>query len=96
MNQMHRVTDNADRNRPGWSEDALLALIESARIMKRGTAEQLRGKAIVDHPHDYRAWGSVVREAARQGFIVSDGYAKARSSNDSPKIVWKYTGKRAR
>lgn len=39
-------------------------------------------------PHDARAWGAVMQSAARRGLIVRIGYAKAKTSNLSPKVLW--------
>ena len=36
-----------------------------------------------------KAWGPAVQLARRQGWIVRDGYAPARSSNLSPKCTWR-------
>lgn len=39
-------------------------------------------------PPDPRAWGGVIRRAAQLGKIVGVGYARAASSNMSPKCLW--------
>jgi hypothetical protein len=36
-----------------------------------------------------RAWGQVVRRAVAEGLIMKVGYAPARSSNLSPKCLWR-------
>jgi hypothetical protein len=41
------------------------------------------------HPPDGRAWGIVLRNAAREGLVVKVGYAPAKSSNLSPKVQWR-------
>ena len=38
---------------------------------------------------DLRAFGGVIREAAKQGLIVRIGYAPANTSNRSPKCLWR-------
>lgn len=42
-----------------------------------------------EEPPDGRAWGAVLRDAAKQGLIVKVGYRAARSSNLSPKVLWR-------
>lgn len=42
-----------------------------------------------DLPPDGRAWGAVFRRAAVAGLIVKHGYAPAKTSNCSPKVMWK-------
>lgn len=44
-----------------------------------------------DRPPDGRAWGVVFQSAAREGLIRKAGYAPARSSNLSPKVLWAAT-----
>lgn len=53
-------------------------------------AEDVREFAAqLESPPDGRAWGSVFQEAARRGLIVKVGYAPAKSSNLSPKVLWR-------
>jgi hypothetical protein len=40
-------------------------------------------------PKDARAYGAIIRRAARRGQIVKVGYAPAASSNLSPKCLWR-------
>lgn len=47
-----------------------------------------------DAPPDGRAWGIVAREAGREkpdrpAIILKDGYAPAKSSNLSAKVLWR-------
>ncbi len=42
-----------------------------------------------DAPPDGRAWGAVVRRAAKAGVISKVGYAPANTSNRSPKVLWR-------
>lgn len=41
-----------------------------------------------DKPPDSRAWGHVMRLAAKRGYIRKAGYLPAKSSNLSPKVAW--------
>lgn len=38
---------------------------------------------------DSRAWGAVIQSVARERLIVKEGYAAAKSSNLSPKVLWR-------
>lgn len=42
----------------------------------------------LESPPDGRAWGAVIQSAARERLIRKVGYAPARSSNMSPKVLW--------
>lgn len=39
-------------------------------------------------PHDGRAYGGVVQKAVKDGLVMKAGYAPAKSSNLSPKVLW--------
>lgn len=43
----------------------------------------------LESPPDGRAWGQVMRDGAREGLIEKVGYAPAKSSNLSPKVLWR-------
>ncbi len=45
-------------------------------------------RGLIAEPPDGRAWGAVMRIAARKGLVRKVGYAPARTSNLSPKCVW--------
>lgn len=47
---------------------------------------QERGLA---EPPDARAWGVVMQRAQRERLVQAYAYAPARSSNGSPKVLWK-------
>lgn len=40
-------------------------------------------------PHDPRAWGLAAKQAMRQGAVTTVGFASAKSSNGSPKALWR-------
>jgi hypothetical protein len=42
----------------------------------------------LSEPHDRRAFGVVIMRAARAGLIRRRGYACAKTSNLSPKVLW--------
>lgn len=90
---MHRALEKADRSGSGWSDRALFGLllylgendqpflVEQARYWCELYAE-------VEPPENLRAWGSVIQKAAKNGYIRKVGYAIAKSSNLSPKVLW--------
>jgi hypothetical protein len=47
---------------------------------------EIRG---LESPPDGRAWGAVLQSAAREKLIEKAGYGAARSSNLSPKVLWR-------
>lgn len=53
-------------------------------------AEEVRDFAsTLEAPPDGRAWGVVFQNAARAKLIIKAGYAPAKSSNLSPKVLWR-------
>ena len=92
---MARAADHADRETPSWSDRALGCLVMWARSNPgslwliedvRAYAEEAEG---LPPAPDGRAWGAVAVRARRLGVIVPAGYASARSSNNSPKVLWR-------
>lgn len=92
---MARAADHADRETPTWSDRALGCLVMWARSNPgslwliedvRAYAEEAEG---LPPAPDGRAWGAVAVRARRLGVIVPAGYASARSSNNSPKVLWR-------
>lgn len=64
----------------------LLDLPSGKHFMTEDVREQV--EPVIGLPHDGRAWGQIIRGAARAGWIRRVGYAPARSSNLSPKPLW--------
>lgn len=89
---IERASEHAKQVSQDWQTKAvgyvrLFALCEPAFL-----AEDVREMAErdgFDAPPDGRAWGAVMRQAAREGIVVSAGYAPANSSNGSPKVKWR-------
>lgn len=74
-----------------WRERALGYVKLHALCTRQFLTEHVRNMATLDGleaPPDGRAWGSVMQVAARQKVIVRKGFAPARSSNMSPKVLW--------
>ena len=85
--------EKADSDSPEWSTAAYLGVIKYVAEHKQPfLVEDLRewcesnGHTIP--PENGRAWGAVVRHAAKTGVISKSGYGLARSSNLSPKVLW--------
>ena len=87
--------ENANRHKQRWSEDAEAALLRYC-LAHRGQdflTEQVREWSefldLVDAPFNAKAWGGVMRRSAANGVIRKVGYAPSRSSNLSPKVLWR-------
>lgn len=77
-----------------WKRRATGYLLEYLATCRRVgddfMAEHVRDFAAgLDEPPDRRAWGAVFQNAARKGLIVKAGYGPAKSSNLSPKVIWR-------
>lgn len=86
------ATNHAAAISPDWSARALQWVRLYAVTHELFLAEDVRAEAETDGfavPPDARAWGGVMRRAAREGVIESHGYAPASSSNLSPKVLWR-------
>lgn len=89
---MARSVARADRVEPTWSSDALRFLTAFARIHDAFIGEEVveAARDVISAPPDSRAWGSVFQTASRRGIIHKTGqFRPARSSNLSPKPVWR-------
>lgn len=76
-----------------WQTQALGYVREFAsRVTGTFLAEDVREYAqergFADPP-DARAWGVVMQRAQRERVVQSYAYAPARSSNGSPKVLWR-------
>lgn len=91
---MAMAIDKADRDRAGWSDDALKAVrtFAAKNIGQHFLAETVRhwceSSHAVEAPKNERAWGAVMRRAAKEGCVRKVGYAPSHSSNLSPKTLW--------
>jgi hypothetical protein len=94
---MARAEAKANAAKPNWSDDAFAALSVFAKLTPDPTflAETVRewteDANLVTPPDNKRAWGGVFQRAAAAGLIEKVGYAPARSSNLSPKVLWRTT-----
>jgi hypothetical protein len=87
------AADHADRVRVQWTATAV-AFLRTYVAKHRGAflAEDVRAASLawgLPEAPDGRAWGHVMKRAEREGVIVAVGYSGARSSNGSPKVLWR-------
>ena len=92
---IERVGNRADRVEPAWRERAagLIRQFSNERacgqpFLIEDVVPFARSAGLPDPP-DGRAWGSAVQSAKRRGYIVSCGFRRARTSNLSPKVLWR-------
>jgi hypothetical protein len=95
--EMARLSsDRADRELGDWSTKAHNFLMQFARLNQNPfLVEEARAYAELcglKAPPDGRAWGHIVQTARREQLLVSCGYGIAKSSNGSPKVLWKLKG----
>lgn len=87
---MQRAVDHADRVTDGWREIARAHVEEFARKHSTFLAEDVIAAARdVPEPPTRKAWGAVIQRAAREGIIEKIGFAPAKTSNCSPKVLWR-------
>lgn len=88
---MQRAVEHADDVKPYWSDMAMTWVLVYRDMHAEFLAEDVRAYAHaggLPGPPDGRAWGAVIRRAAKAGHIVKVGYAPAKTSNLSPKVLW--------
>lgn len=87
---IERAVTHADRVMLTWSDDAYSYLRTWLARKPRGDflAEDAFAEFLIDPP-DGRAFGAVIRRAARDGLIHKVGYRQAKTSNLSPKVLWR-------
>lgn len=106
MHRAATATDAARQRRDtalaSVAENAGDAWVEDAARYIRAHAERSQSPFLVEdviehwnaankpRPHDPRAWGAAVQRAKRLGWIVRVGYAPAKTSNMSPKPLWRH------
>lgn len=90
---MARAADKADRANTGWCGMALHALRAFAKAQAGFFTIEIARSVLeeqIPKPPEARAWGQVVKQASRLGYIERTGQsAPACSSNGSHKPLWK-------
>lgn len=92
---MASSANHAETDAPGWGERAYQTVLASpmAAFVPEWTMEAMRehvtGFCFLDQPAELRAWGSVTQRLIRDGIIEPVGYARAASSNGSPKRTYR-------
>lgn len=89
---MAQSVNHANRETPNWQARAVGYVRLHATVHASFLCEDVREMAEADGfdlPPSKTAWGSVMRQAAREGIVAADGYAPANSSRRGPKSVWR-------
>jgi hypothetical protein len=85
--------ERADREIDDWTLKAVALFAEYAsRSFDPFLTEEARVFAEshgLPSPPDGRAWGHIAKRCQRDGTIISAGFGAAKSSNGSPKVLWK-------
>lgn len=89
---MARAINRADRQEPEFSGCASRFLAEFAKSARKPFLIEEVSRAYAEKnlppPPDGRAWGSIVKNAARDALIRRAGFGPAKSSNLAPKPLW--------
>ena len=99
-NKGHRMArlaaERADRNSDDWSIKAIAQLVKFLHTTQKPfLVEEVRYFATkngLPQATDDRAWGHIIKYAEKNGFVESCGTNNAKSSNNSPKVLWKKIG----
>lgn len=84
----------ATKDNPRWKADAMAALnlYCTAHQGQKFLTEDFRDWCVkfdlADMPENMKAFGPLMRQAAKDGIIKNVGYMPARSSNQSAKTAW--------
>jgi hypothetical protein len=83
----------ADREIDDWTQKAVALFAEYAGKAPSSflteEARQFAESRGLSSPPDGRAWGHVAKQCQRAGVVTSAGFGAAKSSNGSPKVLWK-------
>jgi len=85
--------DRADREIDDWTQQAVSLFVKYANTTPlpflTEEARQFAESCGLSSPPDGRAWGHIAKRCQRSGLTVSAGFGMAKSSNGSPKVLWK-------
>lgn len=85
---IRRAANHAEQEAEGWVLRAATWLAAYARSHGTFLVEDARDQ-YPEPPPEKRAWGAATRLASKRGWIVGAGFALAKSSNRSPKCLWR-------
>lgn len=91
MEGMRLAVEHADLVDPDWSDNALAFLRWYAcRRTESFLIEEVvaLSKTEISEPPTTKAWGAVVKRAAKEGWLIKDGFAIG-AGNACPKILWR-------
>lgn len=84
------IARSAASSGAAWQDAALAAVRLHAQTHELFLTENVRFACPdLEAPPDGRAWGQVIRRAAKAGICERVGFARAKSSNLSPKPLWR-------
>lgn len=89
------AAEHAEAESMGWTQQASILFMDYARDVVLGQpflTEDARAYAEskgLPLPPDNRAWGFIAKAMREAGHITFAGYAPAKSSNGSPKNLWR-------
>ncbi len=86
---MARVEKAAGEQWRGAALDVVRQYAKNHTVFLTEDVREFAQKQGMAPPPNEKAWGPVMLAAAREGVIVSCGTGRARSSNNSPKVLWK-------
>lgn len=95
---MSRAFAKAERVEAGWKAGAIEAVRKLALARETFLAEDVRETFATPAEADSRAWGAVMKTAQKLGLVLPGGYALAKCSNNSPRVLWRsllFAGARA-
>ena len=84
-----RSAQAAEDRDPCWRDAALSALRRFALTTPRFRAEQFVAVAPAVPSGNAKAYGSLFRKAASEGWIAKDGFEQALGRHLSPTVSWK-------
>ena len=92
---IERAAEKAERIEPGWIDAAVGHVLTFAlkRWPEPFLAEDVRAYAEglgLPQPTDGRAWGHVLKAAAKRGIVTRAGFGASKSSNLSPKVLGRH------
>jgi len=89
---IQKALDHANEVEPSWSEIAYSFLVKYAKSHRLFMIEEVREASVgeVPSPPSARAWGGIVRSAAKSGLIRRGGYKSVSNpkAHCTPATVW--------